>query len=114
MANISASATPFNAYDMTGGSSSLEINADLDDKKFVGIQVFTTGATGVLNGTVTLEQSNNGTNWTNEGLPQQVDIDDPNVESFMQVNDFTAAKLRVVFVAGGITGGTLDVIVNAK
>ena len=95
-------------YDASDGSVNWDIVVPNEPDLFfdMSIQVNYTGLTGVLNGTLVVQQSSDGVNFVNYGLSHNMTAT-PGTAIF-ELNSILVPHIRVAFTVVGITGGTIN------
>ena len=112
--NISVSQKVTTNYDMSLGDSNFQIKEPVETFTMVSIQASWDSRTGTASPTsaVTMEMSNNGTDWEDAGLSAVIDA---STGSEILIDDAFACKfLRAVFTQGSTTGGNLNIEIVAK
>lgn len=96
-------ATSLNAVSAASDSNSAEI--DMSNYRHIGVVVSAASLTGTLNGTVTIQVSNDNTIWAD--TTQTVTLDSANKVAPLSLSDMNYKYARIKFLHVGLATGTV-------
>ncbi len=104
-------------YNTAGGSAPITIINGKQSAENAAIQVVSDGIYDGTTATITIEESNDGTNWNeieSGGVVLQLPINAPSDTFMLKTTIFLGDFIRAAFVAGDATQGVLTIITKLK